>query len=235
MESVLDCLRGKLVVSCQAYEGEALFGSETMARMALAAKRGGAAGIRANHPDDIRAIKRKTRLPVIGIWKKEDEGSDVYITPTLNDALAVRRAGAEIVAMDATRRDRPGGESLASIVQEMKKQEGLLLMADVSTVEEGEYAQHIGFDIVSTTLSGYTPYSPKSDEPDYALLEALAGRLSVPVVAEGRIQTPAQAARCLRLGACFVVVGTAITRPHLLTEMFVKGLEQTDCSTVVPE
>lgn len=223
--NVMDKLQGRIIVSCQAYEGEALFGSDIMARMALAAKEGGASAIRANSPQDIEAIKVVTGLPVIGIWKRQYEDSDIYITPTLSDSLAVLRAGADIVAMDATLRARPGGQRIEAIVRALKSESDALLMADVSTAEEGLYAEQIGFDIVSTTLSGYTPYSPKLEGPDYGLLERLAGSLRIPVAAEGRIGSPDEAARCLELGAWFVVVGTAITRPWTLTEMFVRRAE----------
>lgn len=223
--SLLDSLKGGLIVSCQALSDEPLFGSSIMAALADAAQRGGAVGIRANSPDDIRAIQSKTDLPIIGIWKREYPGSDVYITPTFEDATAVIEAGAPIVAMDATVRDRPFGQSLAQIVTDLKKQSpNILLMADVSTFDEGMHAEQLGFDLISTTLSGYTPYSLQQDEPDVELVRALADRLSVPVLAEGRIQTPEQAVQCLASGAHSIVVGGAITRPQLITAKFVQTI-----------
>jgi len=221
---LLQQLQGRVVVSCQAYEGEAMFGADNMAAMAQAAMDGGAVAIRANSPADIRAIKMRTGLPVIGIWKRHYLDSEVYITPTFKDVLAVSEEGAEIVAMDATHRPRPMGETLSNIVQELKSvKTGTMLMADVSTYEEGISAEQLGFDMVSTTLSGYTDYSELSTEPDYKLIERLSARLTIPVVGEGRIHTVEQAERCLASGAHFIVIGTAITRPQVLTGHFVEA------------
>ncbi|MBB6675100.1 N-acetylmannosamine-6-phosphate 2-epimerase [Cohnella nanjingensis] len=214
-------LRGGMVVSCQAYPGDATYGSEIMVRFALAALEGGALAIRANSPPDISAIKQAVKVPVIGLWKRVYADSDVYITATRADAMAVVTAGADIVALDATARRRPGGESLQEVVSYLKRETDALLMADVSTLEEGIQAERLGFDIVSTTLSGYTPYSPQTSDPDYALIAALSRSIRVPVFAEGRIHTPEQARRCLENGAHTVVVGTALTRPHVMTRKFV--------------
>lgn len=224
MHALLESLKGKLIVSCQAYEMEPLHGSELMARMAQAAKEGGAAAIRANGPEDIRAIKRQTGLPVIGIWKKFYPDSDIYITPGWEEATEVLQAGADIIAIDATVRRRPGGQRLEDIVARLKQTGKALLMADVSTLEEGKCAASIGFDLVSTTLAGYTAYSRQTHLPDFELIAELGAGLDVPVIAEGRIGTPDQALRCLTEGAHCVVVGTAITRPHVLTEKFAEAL-----------
>lgn len=221
---ILETLRGGLIVSCQAPFGEPFHGSGAMPLFALAAQQGGAVGIRANSPDDVAAIKARVDLPLIGLWKRDYPDSDVYITPTLEDALAVRRAGADIVALDATLRRRPEDQRLEEIAERLRAGTGCLLMADVSTLEEGLRAAEIGFDVVSTTLSGYTPYSPQSAEPDYELIRELAARLDIPVFAEGRIGTPEQAVRCFDSGAFGLVVGGAITRPHLITERFVRHI-----------
>ncbi len=215
-------LKGGLVVSCQAFPGEALYGSDIMARFALAAREGGAVAIRANSPGDISAIRRMAELPVIGLWKRNYQDSDLFITPTLSDVRAVIAAGADIVAMDATKRTRPGGETLENIVSAVRRESDRLLMADISTLEEGLYAASIGFDIISTTLSGYTEYSRHSELPDFGLIRALTERLSVPVFAEGRIHTPAQARRCMEYGAFGVIVGAALTRPQIMTQKFIK-------------
>jgi N-acylglucosamine-6-phosphate 2-epimerase len=220
--SLIAELHGGLIVSCQALPDEPLFGAEHMARMALAAAQGGAVAIRANGPDDIAAIKRLVALPVIGLFKDGDEG--VYITPTLDHARAVAAAGAEIVALDATARPRPKGEQLAALIAAIHDELGALVLADVSTVEEGVAAQSLGADLVATTLSGYTPYSPQLDGPDLALVAALAARLHVPLIAEGRIRTPADARAALDAGAFAVVVGGAITRPQWITRQFVAGI-----------
>lgn len=223
--NMIESLAGGLVVSCQAYENEPLFGSEMMARLAAAAAVGGAAGIRANSPADIAAIRQASPLPLIGLWKKRYADSEVYITPTLAEASAVAEAGADIIALDATARRRPGGARLSSIVDELRRRyPHCLLLADISTVAEGEQAQALGFELISTTLSGYTDYSPRQPEPDFQLVRQLAQRLGIPVLAEGRISQPEQAARLLRLGAWAVVIGAAITRPEAITKRFVAEL-----------
>lgn len=223
---ILRRIRGGLIVSCQARPEEPLFGSEIMARMAKSAELGGAVGIRANSPPDIRAIKHTVSIPVIGIYKKTYPESPVYITPTLDEALQVIEAGADIVAIDATQRPRPRGEKLSDILAELHKKPDILLMADVSTLEEGINAEKLGFHLVATTLAGYTEYSKQTyEEPDLELIEQLARTLSIPVIAEGRISTPEQAAEALRRGAWAVVVGTAITRPHIITQRFVRALQ----------
>lgn len=227
-KNLLQSLSGRLIVSCQAYAGEPLFGADTMSRLAIAAHEGGAAGIRANSPADIAAIKQCLALPVIGLWKERYEESPVYITPTRKEAVAVAEAGADIIAIDATGRRRPGGERLSDIVAYLRSHYGdRLLMADISTVEEGIQAEAMGFDVISTTLSGYTDYSPQLSGPDIGLVAELKTKVSVPVFAEGRIQSPEQASECLRQGAFAVVVGSAITRPELLTRKFVDELLRT--------
>lgn len=216
-------LQGGLVVSCQALPGEPLFGADMMARMAIAAESGGAAGIRANSPADIRAIRAATALPLIGLSKVDIAGYEVYITPTLADAVAVSEAGADIIALDATDRPHPEG-TLASFIGRIKEATGKLVLADISTEAEALAAQDAGAGLVSTTMSGYTPYSPQSSEPDLDLVRRLASLLSVPLLAEGRIATPEQARAALDAGAWAVVVGGAITRPQQLTERFMNAI-----------
>ncbi|MFF4650865.1 N-acetylmannosamine-6-phosphate 2-epimerase [Streptomyces sp. NPDC001380] len=214
-------LAGGLVVSCQALPGEPLHGPHFMAEMARAAELGGAVGLRINGPADVAAVRAASSLPVIGLWKDGDEG--VYITPTLRHALAVAEAGADIVALDATGRPRGDGLDLAATAAALHAR-GTLVMADVSTLDEGLAAAAAGADLVATTLSGYTPASPARSGPDLELVAALAARLAVPVVAEGRIATPEQAAAALAAGAATVVVGGAITRPAALTARFAAAL-----------
>ena len=160
---------------------------------------------------------------MIGLYKAGE--ADVYITPTLEHARAVVAAGAAIVALDATSRPRPDGRSLGEVISALHAEFGVPVMADISTVEEALAAAALGADVVSTTLSGYTPYSPQSKEPDLALVAELAPRLTVPVVAEGRVSTPAQARAALDAGAFAVVVGAAITRPQWITAQFVAGIQ----------
>lgn len=217
-------LRGGLIVSCQALEDEPLHGPHIMAAMARAALLGGAVGIRANSPEDIRAIKAVCPLPLIGLWKQVYPGFDMYITPTLREVRAVVEAGAEMVAIDATSRPRPDGLTLAQLFARVKAETDALIVADISTYEEGLLAAEAGADIVSTTLSGYTPYSRQEPTADLELVARLSADLSIPVVAEGRIWTPEEARRALELGAFSVVVGTAITRPQEIVKRFARAL-----------
>ncbi len=223
LHTFLDRVRGQLIVSCQALPDEPLHGPEIMARMALAAQMGGAAAIRANGPDDVRAICQRVALPVIGLYKDGSEG--VYITPTVGHALAIVEAGADVVALDATLRQRPNGDTLAQQIAAVHAQ-GRLVLADVSTLEEALHAQQQGADLAAPTLSGYTDYSPKLEGPDYALLQAMVQTLQIPIIAEGRIRTPQEAQLALEYGAVAVVVGSAITRPQLITQGFVQALRQ---------
>ncbi|WP_406091046.1 N-acetylmannosamine-6-phosphate 2-epimerase [Streptomyces sp. NBC_01013] len=217
-------LRGKLIVSCQAPPGDPMRETSTLVRLALSAVAGGGAAIRANDPEVVAAITAAVGLPVIGLWKDGDTG--VFITPTVRHALAVAEAGAAVVAADATDRPRPDGSTFAELVEAVHAA-GALVMADVSTLAEGVAAAALGADFVSTTLSGYVPGTPKQTGPDLDLVSALAAAIDVPVVAEGRINTPGEAAEALARGAHSVVVGTAITAPTALTARFVEGIART--------
>jgi N-acylglucosamine-6-phosphate 2-epimerase len=221
-DAILRRLRGGLVVSCQAPPGDPLHGPTSMAAMARAAVLGGAVGIRAEGPADVQAVRRVVDVPVIGLWKQGAEG--VYITPTVGHARAVAEAGAGVVAIDATGRPRPDRSTLPEVVAGLRQTHRCLVMADVSTLEEGAAAAAAGADLVATTLSGYTPYSRQGPGPDLELVAALAARIEVPVVAEGRIATPQEARAALDAGAWTVVVGGAITRPQLITARFVAAL-----------
>ncbi len=226
MDQWLPTLRGGLIVSCQALEGEPLFGAEIMAHLALAAEIGGAAAIRANSPADIHAIRAAVSLPIFGLYKDRLPGYAVYITPTVQHAVQIAEAGADVICLDATRRPRPGGLDLAEFIRKVKATTRLPIMADISTLEEAIVAQASGADLVSSTLSGYTPYSPQLDGPDLELVQAMAARLTIPVIAEGRYHTPEQASEALRRGAYAVVVGSAITRPSEITRRFANALAQ---------
>lgn len=221
MNDILLGLKDKLIVSCQALEHEPLHGSAFMRQMAVAAIEGGAVGIRANGPADIKAIRERLDVPIIGLYKKTFEDSDIYITPTLQEVAEVVEAGADIIAFDATNRIRPRGQNLQEFVEQIKRlYPDRLLMADVSTLEEGIAAAEYGIDIISTTLAGYTPYSKQMDGFNFELLQALVEKIDRPIIAEGRIQSPEEAVQCLRLGAFSVVVGSAITRPQEITKAF---------------
>lgn len=217
--------RGGLIVSCQALEDEPLFGSSHMAVMAAAAEQGGAVAIRANSPADVAAIKLSCSLPVMGIYKQVYPNSDVFITPTLREAEQLAAAGADWLALDATGRPRPDGQTLEQLVRDIRRQfPHLGLMADISNAEEGIRAMDLGFDLVSTTLAGYTADSVYTSGPDLELIRSLAALSRTPVVAEGRVWTPDDCRSCLEAGAYAVVVGTAITRPREITARFVEGM-----------
>jgi putative N-acetylmannosamine-6-phosphate epimerase len=218
---LISSLKRGLIVSCQALPHEPLHGQAIMARMARAAHEGGAVGIRANGPDDVRAIREAVSLPLIGLFKDGSEG--VYITPTLAHARVIAEAGADIIALDATPRPRPNGERLEEMVEAIHAL-GKLVMADISTFDEGRAAEAAGVDLLSTTLSGYTPYSPQQPGPDLELVRRLAGAAHVPVIAEGRISTPDELMAALEAGAYAVVVGGAITRPQSITRRFVDAI-----------
>ena len=160
-EAFYEQVRGRLIVSCQALPEEPLHSSYIMSRMAYAAYLGGAAGIRANTVEDITEIRKTTPLPVIGIIKRVyDERPDVYITPTAAEVEALVKCGVEVIAMDATRRPRPAGESLDSFFQKVRVEyPDQLFMADCSNVEEGLHAAELGFDLIGTTMASYTPYT----------------------------------------------------------------------------
>ncbi|MEK4852188.1 N-acetylmannosamine-6-phosphate 2-epimerase [Paenibacillus sp. FSL H7-0756] len=218
-KNILESLHLGLIVSCQALPDEPLHGPEIMARMAVAAAQGGAAAIRANGAADVRAIKQAVALPVIGIVKRNYPDSDVYITPTLREIEELLEAGADIIAFDGTRQTRPEHCTLEQII-DLLKASPAASMADISTLEEALYAESLGVSCVSTTLSGYTPYSRQQEGPNLELLEQAARQLKIPVIAEGRISQPAQVEAALELGAYAVVVGSAITRPQLITRPF---------------
>ncbi len=216
--------QGNLVVSCQALPDEPLFGAEHMAAMARAAAYGGAAGIRANGPGDIAAIRAAVDLPIIGLYKRHVPGFAVRITPTVADALKVASAGADMIALDATLRPHPDSLELPERIQSIQRRTGTPVLADVGTWEEGLEAEAAGADMVSTALAGYTEGSPDQDGPDFELLQQLALRLRIPILAEGRISTPEEAFHALELGAFAVVVGSAITRPQLITQRFAERI-----------
>ncbi|WP_431805986.1 N-acetylmannosamine-6-phosphate 2-epimerase [Microbacterium paraoxydans] len=220
----IDRLRGGLIVSCQAYPGEAMRDPRTMAQVAAAALVGGAIGIRVQGLDDIRAVA-ELPVPVVGLWKDGD--ADVFITPTLEHAKAVADAGADIVAIDGTRRPRPDGRTLAETVAGIRAHTDALIMADCGSLDDAVAAEAAGADILGTTLSGYTGERPKTDGPDLELIGLIAERCTRPIVAEGRIHTPHHAAAAIAAGALAVCVGTAITHPATITSWFADALART--------
>ncbi|HXF83461.1 MAG TPA: N-acetylmannosamine-6-phosphate 2-epimerase [bacterium] len=219
-------LRGGLIVSCQARAGHPLRERGVIVALARAAVAGGAAGLRLNGEEDIRAVRQAVgAVPIIGIRKVWTAGMPVYITPSFADATVVAAAGADIIALDATARPR-AGEPLEELLPRIRAELGRPVMADVATVEEGERAAALGADLVATTLAGYTGTAPPPEEPDLTLLRKLCRTLRVPVVAEGRYHTPEQVREAFRAGAWAVVVGRAITDALFLTRRFVDALRR---------
>jgi N-acylglucosamine-6-phosphate 2-epimerase len=194
--------------------------------MAVAAMYGGAVGIRANSVSDILEIRKEVKLPVIGIIKRVYDDSDVYITPSMKEVDELMTVRPEIIALDATKRMRPGKRSLEDFFAEVRaKYPEQIFMADCSTLEEGLNAAKIGFDILGTTLSGYTSYSKGSELPNMELIQQLVESGEKPVIAEGGIWTPEQLKHILGTGVLAAVVGTAITRPMEITKRFVNAIE----------
>ncbi len=225
--SMLSQIEGKLIVSCQALDNEPLHSPFIMSRMALAAAQGGASAIRANSLIDVKTIGEIVDLPIIAIIKRDYPGSDVYITPTLKEVDELMAAEPAMIAMDATSHRRPGDLELRALVEAVRKRyPELLLMADIATVEEARYAAEIGFDCVGTTLHGYTTETKGQilADNDCQFLRDVVAAVKVPVIAEGNVETPEMAARCLALGAHAVVVGGAITRPQQITRRFVNAM-----------
>lgn len=227
MSTKVEELKGKLIVSCQALPHEPLHSSFIMGRMALAAKVGGAAGIRANTKEDIKEIQSQVDLPVIGIVKRDYEDSEIYITPTMKEIEELMEVGPEIIALDATNALRPGGVTLEEFYHQIReKYPDQLLMADCSTVEEALYADQLGFDFIGTTMVGYTKQSKglRIEENDFEILREIVAKVKHRVIAEGNINTPEKAKRVIELGAFSVVVGSIITRPQIITKNFTEAL-----------
>ncbi|MEZ4498033.1 MAG: putative N-acetylmannosamine-6-phosphate 2-epimerase [Thermomicrobiales bacterium] len=222
----LASLNGELVVSCQAREANPLHGPLFMAAMAAAAVIGGAAGIRADGVEDIEAIAKAVGpdVPIMGILKVKMPDGSLFITPTAESARQVIGAGANLVAVDGTRRERPGGDSLRQVIEAIHAEGGVAL-ADCGTMDHARYSLECGADAIGTTMAGYTPDSIMTAGPDFTLLEDMVRRGAAPVFAEGRYWTRQDAKRALDLGASFVVVGTAITNPTEITRRFVSAMK----------
>jgi len=228
-DEILAATKGSIIVSCQALPVEPLYCEEMslMPFMAEAAKRAGSKCIRTSSVRDVVAIKEKTGLPVIGLIKRNYEGFDSYITPTMTEIDELVAAESDIIALDCTYMKRGDGKSINDFLKEIRdKYPDIILMADISTFEEGVNAWECGVNLVGTTMSGYTPHSVKLDGPDYDLVTKLVNTVSIPVIAEGRIHQPEQAKKMLELGAHAVVVGGAITRPLEIAQRFYKAIEK---------
>jgi len=219
MNDVIEKIRGGLVVSVQALPGNPLRDTHCIARLAAAAAAGGATAIRANGVEDLTAIRQLVNLPIIAINKRQPSPTDPYITPYIEDAREIYGLG-EIIAVDATM--RPDNLRAANLIKQIHSETDALVMADISTLEEGIAAAEAGADIVATTLSGYTQYMTKTPGPDIALIKALCNSVSVPIIAEGRFLSPADVDEGLKAGAHAVVIGKMITNAMFITKQFIE-------------
>lgn len=224
---VLGKLQGKLVVSCQAPEGDVFRDAGCMARFACAAVEGGAAGIRANGLEDVRAIRSALAVPIIGIQKSIGPDGRVLITPSFDAAKALVQAGADLIAVDCTERGQRWGA--LDRVQRIRCELGVPVLADIANCDEALAAARAGADAVLTTMRGYTPDTEHAPRFELEFVRALRSMLDIPVIAEGRIETPAEAREAVAAGAFAVIVGTSITRPVELTRRFAAAIEQEAC------
>lgn len=221
---LLNKLKGGLIVSCQVQPDDPVYSMDFVLKMAQAAEWAGAAGIRANSPDQIKMIKEHVDLPLIGLYKIWHDDTDVFITPTLDAARQVWEAGADIIALDCTdqitHEGKPAWELLPLVQKEIPD---ALIFADISTYEEAKRAVDLGADIVGPTLYGYTEATKHIEEPNLREFARMCRDFGdrVFMIMEGHIYTPEDAVKCLYLGADAVVVGSAITRPHLIAKRFV--------------
>lgn len=228
-QEILERIKGQLIVSCQALPSEPLYVEEKsiMYLMARAAKQAGSPCIRTSSIRDVLAIKEETDLPVIGIIKIVYDGYDSYITPTMKEVDELYAVDADIIALDCTMRRRGDGSTINEFIAQIKeKYPDVVLMADISTYEEGVNAWKCGVDFVGTTLSGYTDYSPKVDGPDVELVKKLSETIDIPVIAEGKVHYPDEAVQMLEAGAYAVVVGGAITRPLEIATRFINRVKE---------
>ena len=232
---IVESLKDGLIVSCQAVPGEPHYMEGITVKFAECADWAGAAGLRVNSPEDIKAIKEKVNLPIVGIWKIVRNIKDVYLTPNLEAAKAVWEAGAEIIAVQATNHLRDDGKLSYETIKEIKENlPDALIFADIATAEDAKIAASYGADFVAPTLAGYTKAGHFNkveikDTPDFNLLrdivDAVKGTMTK-VIMEGKVSTPEIAVQCLYMGAHAVVVGNAITRPHITAKRFVRTLNR---------
>lgn len=208
--AALQALYQGLVVSCQAPADSPLHQPAIIAAIAEAAVNQGAVGVRIDTPAHIQAVRQQVQVPIIGLWKQIVPGYEVYITPQLHHAQAIAQAGADLIAIDATQRARPGGETVATLIEQIHAL-GRPVMADADTLEAAIAAEAAGADCVGTTLYGYTSQTQDQSPPGLDLLSHLVQQLNIPAICEGGIASPAMAKAALERGAYAVVVGTDIT------------------------
>lgn len=220
-QATLERLRGKLIVSCQAAPGTPLEPTAHIVALARSVVLGGAQGLRIEGATNVRAVRDAVRVPIIGIVKAQHPGSEAFITTQVAEVDELADAGADMIAFDAT--DRPRPVPIEEVVAAIQRR-GRPAMADISTLNEARHAIDVAANVVGTTLAGYTNYSSALKGPDFRLMEELAIE-GLPFFAEGRIWTPGEAARCISLGAMFVVVGSAITRPDDIARRYAEAVE----------
>ncbi|WP_301099487.1 N-acetylmannosamine-6-phosphate 2-epimerase [Otariodibacter sp.] len=218
-EQILSQLEKGLIASCQPVDDGPMDSPEIVAAMAAASVVGGAAGLRIEGIENLKAARKAVSVPIIGIVKRDLDDSPVRITPFLKDIDDLYKAGADIIAFDGTDRIRPTTiEACAKRVQEL----GAMSMADCSTFDEGMYCQKLGVDLIGSTMSGYTGGEiPK--EPDVQLVRDLVAN-GCRVMAEGRYNTPELAAMAIENGAYAVTVGSALTRLEHIVSWFVSAI-----------
>lgn len=220
----IEAIRHGLVVSCQADPDSPLNTPATIAALAKCAEMGGAVGLRVNTPENITAVRAVSQLSIIGIYKIYTPGYDLYITPTYASAEAVIKAGANLLALDATGRPRPGGESFRKIVQQVHENYNIPVMADVGTIEQGLQALDDGADIIATTMTTSKPFGEPEDGPGIHIIKALVKVTDRPLIVEGQVWTVEDVRACFEAGAYTVVIGSAITAPQLITRRFVQAI-----------
>ncbi|QSJ14756.1 N-acetylmannosamine-6-phosphate 2-epimerase [Nostoc sp. UHCC 0702] len=224
MTNSIKPLHRGLIVSCQAPVDSPLHEPIVIAAMAQAAVNNGAVGVRIDTPNHIIAVREKVKVPIIGLWKQVIAGYDVYITPKFHHAAAVAEAGADIIAIDATTRNRPDDETVVDIIARIHQHLGKLVMADVDTIAAAKAAADAGADLVGTTLYGYTDATKHLSPPGWELLNQMVEQLDIPVICEGGISSPEMARKALDLQAYAVVVGTAITGIDLQVKTYTSVL-----------
>lgn len=224
VDTAIAALEGGLIVSCQAPAQSPLHNPLVIAAMAKAAVNQGAVGLRLDTPAHVEQVRQQVEVPIIGLWKQVVPGYEVYITPQFEQAQAIAAAGADIIAIDATDRPRPGGETLAELIEQIHRQLGKPVMADADTLASAIAAEKAGADCVGTTLYGYTAATAHLKPPSFELLGQMVRQINVPVICEGGIASPAAACQAIEIGAFAVVVGTAITGIDQLVQRYVQPL-----------
>jgi N-acylglucosamine-6-phosphate 2-epimerase len=216
-------VKNGLIVSCQVPDDTAINTPEFIAAQALTVIQAGAVAIRAQGITNVRAIGKVVDVPIIGLVKRFDDSSPVYITPSVSDVLELENAGATIVAIDATGRLRTGGQTLADFISQIRLESNVLLLADVDSVESAIEAEELGCDAVATTLSGYTDI-PVTGLPNIDLIKEISKHVKIPIIAEGGFNRPESVSEAFTAGAMSVCIGTAITNPYLLTKHFLSAI-----------